>query len=497
MNIKVEIAKYHEVEADALVMVIFEGEGVENDLLHDIDQRTQGAVRELLAANEVRGKADECTYLHHAGEMKARRLLLVGGGKPEKFSVQTVARAAGTAVRYVRSRGVKSAAMILRPEWEPAASTRAATEGALLGSFDVDVYKTNNRNNRSLNDLLLVSDGGDAAQLQANVEEGRILAEATNFTRHLVNEPSSVLTPTELAAQAQQMASEFGLSIEVFDQQWMADMGMGAVLAVARGSQEPPKLIVVKYAPEEAATDDVLALVGKGITFDSGGISIKPAEGMERMKYDMAGGAAVLGALRAIAQLRPPIRVIGIVPATENMPSGRAQKPGDVIRAMSGKTIEVINTDAEGRLILADALCYARKLGATKMVDLATLTGACVVALGSVYAAVLGNDQELIDALIASGKEAGERLWPLPLDEDYRDLIKSDIADIKNSGGRKAGTITGAYFIKEFAEETSWAHLDIAGTAWLEEKQPHLATGPTGIGVRTLVQLARRLAQKQ
>jgi leucyl aminopeptidase len=500
MNIKGEMAKYYEVDVDALIVVVFEGEEPEGEILKDIDQRTQGTLRDLMTANELRGKINECTYIHHAGDMKARRLLLVGAGKREKFSYDIVRRTAGTAFRYLRSKGIKSAAMVLRPEWELKKAARSAVEGALLGLFDVDIYKTEDKESRYLEDLIFLADRGDAASLQDGIEQGKILAKATNFARNLVNEPSSVLTPTELASRAADIASRFGLDIEVLDEQQMKELGMGSILAVARGSDEPAKLIVLRYTPEgpsKSATEEVLALVGKGITFDSGGISIKPAEGMDRMKYDMAGGAVVLGAMRAIGQLRPPIRVLGIVPATENMPSGRAQKPGDVIRAMSGKTIEVINTDAEGRLILADALCYARKLGATRMVDLATLTGACVVALGSIYAAVLGNDQDLIDTLIASGEEAGERLWQLPLDEEYRELIKSDIADLKNSGGKKAGTITAAYFLKEFAVQTNWAHLDIAGAAWQDEKQPHLSAGPTGIGVRTLVHLAWKLSQKR
>ncbi|HKE05874.1 MAG TPA: aminopeptidase, partial [Blastocatellia bacterium] len=231
------------------------------------------------------------------------------------------------------------------------------------------------------------------------------------------------------------------------------------------------------------------AIVGKGITFDTGGISIKPSDGMEKMKYDMAGGATTIGAMRAIAQLKPPVKVIGVVPATENMPGGRAQRPGDVVRAMSGKTIEVINTDAEGRLILADAVAYARKLGATKIIDLATLTGAVSIALGDVYVALLGTDQAWIDRVLAAGKKAGEKIWQLPLDKEYREQIKSEIADIKNIGGRKAGTITGAYFIREFVEDTPWAHLDIAGTAWNETAKPHLAVGPTGVCLRTLVNL--------
>jgi leucyl aminopeptidase len=271
----------------------------------------------------------------------------------------------------------------------------------------------------------------------------------------------------------------------------MKELGMGALLGVARGSDEPAKLIVLRYTPDEAEPmgndADVIAIIGKGITFDSGGISIKPAEGMEKMKYDMSGAAATLAAMRAIAQLKPRVNVIGVMPTSENMPSGRAYKPGDVLRAMSGKTIEVINTDAEGRLILADAISYARKLGATRIIDLATLTGAVSIALGPVNVAILGNDQPLVDEVRAAAREVGERFWQLPMDEDYRELIKSDIADIKNSAGRYAGTITAAYFLREFAEDTPWVHLDIAGTAWENERKPYMAKGPTGVAIRALI----------
>jgi leucyl aminopeptidase len=304
----------------------------------------------------------------------------------------------------------------------------------------------------------------------------------------LINEPANVITPTELARHAEEAAKEYGLEIDVLDDARMKDLGMGACLGVAQGSAEPGKIIVLTYTPE-TESKETIAIVGKGITFDTGGISIKPSDGMEKMKYDMAGGATTIGAMRAIAQLKPPVKVIGIVPTTENMPGGRAQRPGDVVRAMTGKTIEVINTDAEGRLILADAVAYARKLGATKIVDLATLTGAVSIALGDVYVAILGSDQAWIDQVLAAGKKAGEKIWQLPLDKDYREQIKSEIADIKNIGGRKAGTITGAYFIREFVEDTPWAHLDIAGTAWNETAKPHLAVGPTGVSLRTLVNL--------
>jgi leucyl aminopeptidase len=308
------------------------------------------------------------------------------------------------------------------------------------------------------------------------------------------------MTPTIMAERAQEFANELGLEIDVLDQARMEQEGMGALLSVARGSDQPPKMMILKYMPEGKTSvedgEDYLALVGKGITFDTGGISIKPSENMELMKYDMTGGATVLGVMLAVAQLKPPIPVLGVVPATENMPSGKATKPGDVVRAMTGKTIEVINTDAEGRLILADAVAYAKKLGATRVIDMATLTGAVSIALGDVNTGVLGTDQSLINEIIESGREVGEKFWQLPLDKEYSKQIKSDIADIKNVGGRKAGTITAAAFIKEFADGISWAHLDIAGTAWGDEAKSFRAKGPTGVAVRTLLNFIERASRK-
>jgi leucyl aminopeptidase len=351
---------------------------------------------------------------------------------------------------------------------------------------------------RTIERLSIIVEGADTDGLARGVERGRIIGESVNFTRDLSNEPGAYLTPTDMAERAREIATEFGLNIDVLDEARMEQEGMGALLSVSRGSDEPAKLIILKYTPRDTTEQldgNLLAFVGKGITFDSGGISLKPGENMELMKYDMTGGATVLGVMRAIAQLKPSVPVLGVVPATENMPSGKATKPGDVVRAMSGKTIEVINTDAEGRLILADGVCYARKLGATRVIDMATLTGAVSIALGDVNTGIMGTDQELINEVIEAGREVGEKFWQLPLDKEYTKQIKSDIADIKNVGGRKAGTITAAAFIKEFADGLSWAHLDIAGTAWGDEAKPFRAKGPTGIAVRTLLNYVERAAR--
>jgi len=335
---------------------------------------------------------------------------------------------------------------------------------------------------------------GDTKALEKSAEEARIIGDSQNFTRDLVNEPSNRMTPTILAERAKKMCAEVGLKCEVYGPDKIKEMKMGAFWSVAQGSDEPPALIVMTYEPAGAAAKPVLGLVGKGITFDTGGISIKPADGMEKMKYDMAGGATMIGAMRAIALLKPKVKVIGIVCATENMPSGKAQKPGDVQIAMSGKSIEIINTDAEGRLVLADGLYYARQLGCTHLVDAATLTGAVVVALGYANAGVFANDEDMYSRFKEANTKAGEKMWRLPLDDEYKEQIRSSIADIMNTGGRWGGAITAAMFLKEFAEDTPWVHLDIAGTAWMEDQKPWIAKGPSGIALRSLVEFVKSFA---
>jgi leucyl aminopeptidase len=327
---------------------------------------------------------------------------------------------------------------------------------------------------------------------QAAVERGRILAEAQNFSRDLANEPANLLTPTGLAARARKMASEQGLECEILDQDRMRQLGMGALLGVAQGSAEPPAMIILHYKPAgQRSSKDHLGLVGKGVTFDTGGISIKPADGMDQMRYDMAGGAAMLGAMRAIAQLKPAIPVTGIIPTVENMPGSRAQRPGDIVTSLAGKTVEVLNTDAEGRMILIDALTYAQRLGCTHLVDAATLTGSIVVALGHVNVGAFTNNQAFLDKLMAAAKAEGEKMWQMPIDEEYKEALKSDFADLHNIGGRPGGSVTAAMFLKDFVNDLPWVHLDIAGTAWLEESKPYMAKGASGVGVRTFVRLAQ------
>jgi leucyl aminopeptidase len=503
MQVQGSSGRIQDIEAQALAVALYKDEKVEEGLLRELDEATGGLIRSAIEAEEFKGKEGESAYFllpTTNAKLKAQRLLLIGVGDRKDYGAGGVSQFAGTAARQLRARNVRSIGLVPRAEGndiEPIAA--AAVEGAVIATFDQDKYKTVDKDDRPIDKLVVFIEGADADSLDRGSETGRIIGESVNFTRDLANEPGAYMTPSDMAEKAREIAAEFGLSVDVLDEARMEQEGMGALLGVSRGSEEPAKLIVLKYTPRDSqvqdTSGDLLAFVGKGLTFDSGGISIKPGEGMELMKYDMTGGATVLGVMRAIAQLKPSIPVLGVVPSSENLPSGRAVKPGDILKSMAGKTIEVINTDAEGRLILADAITYARKLGATTIVDMATLTGAVSIALGDVNTAILGTDQKLIDEVIESGREVGEKFWQLPLDKEYTKQIKSDIADIKNTGGRKAGTITAAAFLKEFAEGISWAHLDIAGTAWGDDQKPYRSKGPTGIAVRTLINMVSKRAE--
>jgi leucyl aminopeptidase len=451
------------------------------------DGAVQSVAADLLASGELTGRPFEANLLHKPAGLKAKRLLLIGGGAAKKFTSYDLRRIAGTAVRTLKSRGIRSFAFIAPPSIPAEEAVRAIVEGALVGNFDPDYYRSD-RKDQKIDALTIVAGGNaDHSALEKAAQEAQIIGESQNFTRDLVNEPSNRMTPTILGDRAKKMCQEVGLKCEVYGADKIKELKMGAFWSVAQGSDEPPALIVMTYEPAGAPAKPVLGLVGKGITFDTGGISIKPADGMEKMKYDMAGGATMIGAMRAIALLKPKVKVIGIVCATENMPSGKAQKPGDVQIAMSGKSIEIINTDAEGRLVLADGLFYARQLGCTHLVDAATLTGAVVVALGYANVGAFSNDDAIYERLQKANAEAGEKMWRLPLDDEYKENIKSTIADMVNSGGRWGGAINAAMFLKEFAEDTPWIHLDIAGTAWMEDQKPWIAKGPTGIALRSLV----------
>ena len=495
MEITVDTRALAKVEADALVTYAFEQEKPVEGILAQLDTAAGGALAKLAASSELTGKMLETTLLYYPAGIAAQRLLVIGAGKKAKFGTVELRRIAGTAVRALKSRQVKSVAFLAREEDRSAAAAQAIVEGMILANFDSDKYKTDKKpGNEIISATLAGWDESSRAEAGLGLARGRVIAESQNFARELGNEPANRLTPRMLADRAAAMAREAGLAVEVLDEGKIAELKMGALLSVAQGSVEPPRMIIITYTPSTVkAGTPVLGLVGKAITFDTGGISIKPSNDMEKMKYDMCGGAAMIGVMRALAVLKPQCKVIAIIPSSENMPGGRAQKPGDVQIAMSGKSIEVINTDAEGRLVLADGITYAKQLGCTHLIDAATLTGAVVVALGNLNSGVFGSDQPFTDQLLASAKSAGEKMWPLPSDDDYREFIKSGIADIQNVNGAKGGgAIAGAMFLKEFIGDTPWIHLDIAGTAWQDDVKPWNAKGATGVAVRTLVDLAMK-----
>ncbi len=461
------------------------------------DAGITSADKPVLTSGEFSAGLCETLLLYAPPELKAKRLLIIGVGKVAKISLHDIRKAAGAAVRFAKPRSIREVTLVL-PEHDSfslAAAARAAVEGAFVGDFDPDTYRSD-RIDRSIETFTVVAPASaDKATIESAFREGVIIGESQNFTRSLVNEPGNRLTPTVLGQRAAAMCKEQGLQCEVYSTDKLKELKMGAFWSVAQGSDEPPALIVMRYEPKNVAKDGpVLALVGKGITFDTGGISIKPADNMEKMKYDMAGAAAMIGAMRAIAQLKPNVKVISVVCSAENMPSGKAYKPGDISVAMSGKTIEIINTDAEGRLVLADGLHYAKQLGATHLIDAATLTGACVVALGMLNAGVFSNDDKTYEQFHKALEISGEKFWRLPIDDEYRDMIVSDIGDIKNTGGRWGGAITAAMFLKEFVDDTPWIHLDIAGVAWMEDQKPWIAKGPSGIAVRSIVEWVRSYA---
>jgi leucyl aminopeptidase len=469
------------------------------------------AAARALGPGEFKAALGETALIHATDRLKsagfqAERLLLVGLGKAKDLSLDKLRKGAGTAVRAAKARSVRNLAIAFPDapietnlplaQLSASLSARALVEGAQLAELDWDTYHSD-RKDSNINELALVSkvvDDNSAQQMQAGFHEGLIVAAAQNFTRSLVNEPGNVLTPTELGARAKAMCDEAGLACEVYSTEKIRELKMEAFWSVAKGSAEPPALIVMTYEPSGGAPADspILGLVGKGITFDSGGISLKPGDGMEKMKYDMAGAAAMIGAMHAIARLKPAVKVVAVVCAAENMPGGRASKPGDVVTAMSGTTIEIVNTDAEGRLVLADGLHYAKTLGATHLIDAATLTGACVVALGMLNAGLFSNDEAACAKFVNALAISGENFWRLPCTEDYRENISSEIADIKNTGkNRWGGATSAAMFLKEFAGDTPWVHLDIAGCAWNEEKKPWLPYGPSGVAVRSIVEWVR------
>ena len=499
MKIKVTSGDIAQQEVGAVIVNLFEGVTSPGGATGAVDRALDGAVSRLIEEGEIKGKSGELTLVHTLGKMTPARVLVAGLGKESKFDANTIRSLSAAACRRLRGAGVKTVATVAHGAgiggMDLMTSGLAIAEGAILGLYRFDKYKSSNDEKRDIEEITIVEmDESRLPALEEGVREGTLLAESTNFGRDMANEPANYMTPTQMAERALEVSRENDLQLTVLDRDGMSELGMGALLGVAQGSEEPPKLMVLKYEGDPDEPGNSLGLLGKGITFDSGGISIKPATNMGAMKGDMAGGAAVISAMKAIGALKPKINVTAIVPATENMPGGKAQRPGDIVKTMSGKTIEIDNTDAEGRLVLADAVAYARSLGLTRIVDVATLTGAMSIALGKVYIGAFGNDQELIDQVIAAGEQSGERFWQLPTSEDYKHQYRSDVADMKNTGGRAAGSITGAQIIGEFADGAAWVHLDIAATSRAESATGYNVKGATGAPVRTLVRLAQRLA---
>jgi len=479
---------------EVLVVPVFKSETPRDGLIGLLDSLTGGAIADVINSGEFDGSDSQTVFLHRTGELACRRLLLCGAGNQQSLSAAKLSELAGTAVRAIQNTRTKGLAFLARGNGLPANLAQQVVEGVLIGRLSSALYDSS-ADKPQLERLIVAVEGSEGDRLELAIETGRIMGEATNLARQFGNEPSNVMTPAEMALRTEEIAEREALRVEVLGEPELRQKGFGALLAVSSGSAEPPRLIILDYSPGQhhlpseqvdEADGEMIALVGKGVTFDSGGISIKPAATMDEMKFDMCGGAAVIGAMQAVARIKPRIRVLGIIPACENMPSGRSYKPGDVVRGLGGQTIEVINTDAEGRLILSDAITYAVQRGASAIIDAATLTGTCVVALGEIRAGVMGTDGRLIEELISAGEQSGERIWRLPLDDRYGEQISSQIADIKNDGGRPAGAITAAMFLKAFAGQTPWAHLDIAGTAWINAAKPFMAKGATGFGVRTL-----------
>jgi leucyl aminopeptidase len=501
MDIKTKVGNIRRARADAIVIGVFEGIKRPRGDVSMVNKALDGAVSQLIHEGEIKGKLCEVTVIYSLGKITPERVVLIGLGKRSELTLDKIRITAAEVCRILQKKGVKHVAIaplgagLNKISFQAAA--QAITEGAILGLYSFRKHFTKESEQGQLDGLTIVERSRSAiASIKQGVDEGKIIGEATNLARDMVNEPGNYMTPTQMAEEARKIAEKYGLELIVLERDDMKKLGMGALLGVAGGSDQPPKFIILKYRGN-SSKDIGIALIGKGITFDSGGISLKPSENMGSMKTDMAGGASVMTAMSAIAQLKPKINIIAIVGATENMPSGHALKPADVLTAMNGKTIEIESTDAEGRLTLADALSYANQQGAKRIVDIATLTGGCVTALGDVATGAFTNNQTLLDKVILAGTETGDKIWQMPMYEEYKEQNKSDVADIKNTGGRKASPITAALFVGEFAGETPWVHLDIAGTSDLDKPRGYYGKGATGVPTRTLVKLVLNLASNK
>lgn len=491
MNINVEIGDFRQVETDAVVIYVFEDSDIHNELLRTADAALGGRIQEVLNLGDFKAKLKNSSVLYTNGAIAAPRILLVGLGSFEELTVEKVRQVSGHTACQAHDMGLKTVAFPVAAEaqddW-----IQAAAEASLLSLYQFKEHKTESDNddeNKKLESItFLVESAFGKSAIERAVEQGQTIASGTTLARDLSNQPGNHLTPTKLAEKAQEIAESTGLNCEVFDKATLEEKRFGTLLAVAQGSAEEPRFIILEHTPEGEGQDTVV-LVGKGITFDTGGISLKPGSKMGDMKHDMSGAAAVIGAMQVIGQLKPNVRVIGIIAATENMPSGTAIKPGDVVTSYGGKTIEILNTDAEGRLILADALGWTAQYNPKGVIDLATLTGAVITCLGHVAAGAMGTDTALMDKVKAAAEKTHERVWELPLWDDYDEGIKSKVADVQNIGDGTAGTIAGGAFLKKFAEGYPWVHLDIAGTAWEMKGSTYIPDGATGWGVRLLVQL--------
>ncbi len=499
MKIKLECASVVECKCDVLIVNEFEGVKHPGGATGAVDKALGGEISKLLASGAINGKLGSTYPIQTYGKIKADEVICVGLGKSGDFDLDKVRIVSDAAIKAAKKCRAKRVATIIHGAGigglDPMRAAQSVVEGSLLGEYKFKGFKTEIENDEPVVDELVIVDYDPEKikSIEPGVELAKVLVDSTNKARDLVNSPSNKNTPTHLAEYAAAMAKEMKLSCEVFGRDEIIKKGMDALFSVSRGSKEEPKLVVLKYSG--GAKSETYGLIGKGITFDSGGISLKPSSKLAEMKTDMAGAATVIEVMRVISGLKLKVNVIAVIPVTENMPGGNAYKPGDVIGSMSGKTIEVISTDAEGRLILADAIAYAKELGAKKLIDIATLTGGCRVALGDAAAGVMGNDDELVGKLIGSSKTTGEKLWRLPLYEEYKEYLKSDVADIMNctESGGKASASVGGIFLQKFVEDTPWAHIDIAGTAYLEKGSGYNSNGATGFGVRLLADFFKNL----
>jgi leucyl aminopeptidase len=497
MEVKAGVGEIAGIKTGAIIVTHYDGVKTPEGATAAIDKKLGGVIANMIKQGDIKGKLNEITILHSMNKIPASRVVVLGLGKKNELNTNKIRGAIGEVCRYLRKKNVASIASIIAGDGvnqiTSETAIQAMTEGAILGIYTFRRYQTKkDDDSNEIKEFTII--GKDKKLLEKAIAKGKIIAEAANFARDMVNEPGNYMTPTQMAETARQAAKKYGLKLEVLEKDKMKELGMGGLLGVSQGSQQPPKFIILTYKGRESKDIDI-ALVGKGITFDSGGISIKPAENMGEMKDDMAGGASVMATIIAIAQLKPAINVTAIIPSTENLPSGKALKPGDIIRAMNGKTIEVLNTDAEGRLILADALSYAVKSGTKAIIDVATLTGACQIALGKITLGVFTNNQSLLDKVLAAGKEAGELAWQMPMFEEYKEFIKSDLADIKNTGNRYGGAITAAKFLEEFVDKTPWVHIDLTDPL-SESEKGYQVKGASGIPVRTLIQFVLSQAKK-